>query len=342
MKAYVLRGPGEGAVEDVPTPEPGPGEVRLQVHAAGLNHLDVFARRGVTGPGIRGHAFPHVSGCDVAGVIDAVGPDVQTWQPGHRAVVYPGLSCGSCEYCHKGETSMCARYRIWGEQTWGGLAEFAVAPADNLLAVPAGIDLDSAAAAPVAFTTAWQALVAAGGLRVGHTVLIVGIGGGVATAALMIARHAGAQVLVTSGADWKLERAASLGATAGINHTRQRYSAWVRDQTHGRGADLVLDSVGAATWRESISSLSPGGAMCVCGATSGDRPDISIRELYQSHRRIKGAPLGGRRTFDTVMALLFRRLLTPVIDSVQPLAAIEEALDALEASQQFGKTLVKP
>ena len=342
MKAYVLHSPGEGAVEEVPTPEPGPGEVRLRVHAAGLNHLDIFARQGVTGPGIRRHAFPHVSGCDVAGIVDAAGADVRMWQPGDRVVVYPGLGCGSCEDCHRGETSMCPRYRIWGEQTWGGLAEYAVAPSDNLMAVPEEFDLDLAAAAPVAYTTAWQALVTAGELRAGQTVLIIGIGGGVATAALTIARHAGAQVLVTSGADWKLDRAVSLGAAGGMNHTTEAYSGWVRDHTRGRGADLVLDSVGAATWRESIRSLSPGGTMCVCGATSGDRPDISIRELYQAHRRFKGAPLGGRPTFDTVMALVLGGLLTPVVDSTHPLAAIGEALNRLEASQQFGKTLVQP
>ncbi|MGH3342702.1 MAG: alcohol dehydrogenase catalytic domain-containing protein [Carbonactinosporaceae bacterium] len=342
MRAYVHRVPGRGAVQEVPTPQPSSGEVRVRVSAAGLNHLDVFARHAVTGPGIRGHTFPHVSGCDVAGVIDAAGPDVEGWRPGDRVVVYPGIGCGSCEFCRRGDTSSCPAYRIWGEQTWGGLAEYAVAPADNLMAVPAGFDLGVAAAAPVAYTTAWQALVTAGALRAGETVLIVGIGGGVATAALTIARHAGARVLVTSGQDRKLERAAAMGAESGVNHARHPFDTWVRDQTGGRGVDLVLDSAGAATWRRSIRSLAPGGRMCVCGATSGDRPDISIRELYQAHRRIIGAPLGGRPTFDTVMALVFAGALRPAIDAVYPLTTIEHALSSLEESRQFGKIVITP
>jgi NADPH:quinone reductase-like Zn-dependent oxidoreductase len=342
MKAYVVEADGGAALREVPTPEPGPGEVRLRVGAVALNHLDLFVRQRLQGPGLRPHRYPHVSGCDVAGVVTDVGPGVTEFAPGDPVVVYPGLGCGRCAFCHRGEVSMCPAYRIWGEQTWGGLAEYAVAPAANLLRLPAGFPLRTAAAAPVAFTTAWRLLFSAGGLRAGESVLIVGVGGGVASAALVLARLAGARIYATSGEDWKVERALALGATAAVNHRRRPFDAWVREVTDGSGVDLVVDSVGAATWRASIRSLAPGGRLCVCGATGGDTPDISIREFYQAHRRIIGAPLGGRPDFDAAMALVLRGAVTPVIHAVYPLEEVEAALAELESARQFGKIVLEP
>jgi NADPH:quinone reductase-like Zn-dependent oxidoreductase len=342
LKAYVFHGQGRAGLEELAAPQPGPGEVRLRVAATALNHLDVFARTGIGGPGIRQHHYPHVSGVDVAGVVDVAGADIEDPRPGTAVVVYAGMSCGRCELCHRGETSMCRDYRIVGEQTWGGLAEYTVVPAANVLALPQGFDLRTAAAAPAAFTTAWRLLVTAGEIRPGDRVLVVGAGGGVASAALLIAAAAGALVYATSGSGWKLERALALGAMAAVNHSERGFDEWAMEVTGGRGMDLVVDSVGAASWRRSIRSLAPGGRLCVCGATSGDTPDISIRELYQSHRRILGSPMGGRKDFDEVMALVLQGRLKPVIHAVYPLEQTGDALDELEAGRQFGKIVIEP
>lgn len=342
MRAYVLHGGGRAALEEVAAPEPGTGEVRIRVRAAALNHLDLFAREGKTGPGIREHRYPHVSGTDIAGDVDALGPGVTGVEAGDGVVVYPGIGCGTCRHCRAGEISMCAAYRIIGEQLWGGLAEYTVVPAANLLRLPSGFDPRVAAASPAAVTTAWRLLVTGGGIRAGETVLIVGIGGGVATAALQIARIAGARVLVTSGHDWKLLRALDLGAAAGVNHHRRDVVDWAMEQTGGEGVDVVVDSVGAPTWRASIRSLAMGGRLCVCGATGGDTPDISIRELYQSHRRVVGAPLGGWADFVAAMDMVRDGRLAPVIHATYPLDQVAGAFAELESGAQFGKIVIEP
>lgn len=342
MRAYLHDGRGSAALADVPVPEPGPDEVRLAVRGCALNHLDLFVRKGLVGPGLRVHHYPHVSGGDVAGEVEAIGERVSGVSVGDRVIVYPGLGCGTCEYCHRGEVSMCRGYRILGEQVWGGLAEYCVVPAANLLLIPAAFDMRAAAAVPVAFTTGWRLLVTAGRVRAGETVLVVGIGGGVASAAMQIAALAGAEVYVTSGEDWKLERARQLGALGGVNHRLRPFDEWAMEVTGGRGFDLVVESTGQETWRSSIRSLSMGGRLCICGATSGDRPDISIRELYQSHRQIVGAPLGGRPDFDVAMGLVIRGRLRPVVHAVYPLERVAEAFGELEAGGQFGKIVVEP
>lgn len=339
MRAYVVRGPNEAALEDADVPEPGPGEVRLRVAAVGLNHMDLFVREGMEGPGIRPVELPHVSGGDVAGRIDAVGDGVGGWAEGERVVVYPGLSCGACRHCHAGEISMCARYGVFGEQRWGGLADYTTVPAANLHRIPDRLDDTAAAAAPAAYTTALRMLRAAG-CRMGTRVLVIGAGGGVATGALLLARAAGARVYVTSGHDWKIERAVELGAEAGFNHRGGGIDEWAWEITGGHGIDLVIDSVGAATWRQSIRSLAPGGAVAVCGATSGDKPDISIRELYQRHGRIVGAPLGGRPDFDALMDLIGAGAIAPVVDRTYPLDRVEDAFARLDSGEQFGKVVV--
>jgi NADPH:quinone reductase-like Zn-dependent oxidoreductase len=339
MRAYVVRGPRQAALEDAPVPDPAPGEVRLRVAAVGLNHMDLFVREGLEGPGIRPVTLPHVTGGDVAGRVDAVGAGVEGWSEGDRVTLYPGLSCGHCRHCHAGEVSMCARYGVFGEQRWGGLAEYTTVPAGNLHRIPDTLADAAAAAAPAAYTTALRMLRAAG-CRLGTRVLVIGAGGGVATGALLLAQAAGARVYVTSGHDWKIDRALGLGAVAGFNHSGGGIDEWAWEATGGAGIDLVIDSVGAATWRQSIRSLAPGGAVACCGATSGDRPDISIRELYQRHGRIVGAPLGGRPDFDDLMELVSDGTIEPVVDSTYGLDRVEEAFARLDSGEQFGKVVV--
>lgn len=340
MLAYVMRGPGRASLEEVSSPTPRQGEVLLKTAMVGLNRADLFAFQGLTGPGVRAFHWPHVPGCDAAGVVVDAADDVEGWAIGDRVVVYPEMGCGHCDACLRGETTLCAEHSSWGEDSSGALAQLTTVPATNLLAIPQGCLDQAAAAGPVAFTTAWNALVTQGGLQAGESVLLLGVGGGVASAALEIARYLGARILATSGEDWKLLRARRQGADATFNHRRGDVVAWVLEETEGRGVDLVLDSVGASTWRSSIQCLARGGRMSVCGATSGDEPHISIRELYQAHRRILGAPMGSRRDFDRVMGLIFSGALEPPVDSVHPLARVEEAFRKLEQSRQYGKVLV--
>jgi NADPH:quinone reductase-like Zn-dependent oxidoreductase len=347
MLAYVITGPGAAGLQRVDVPRPGAGQVLLRVAATALNRKDLFLRSGVSGPGLRHVAHPLVPGAEVVGTVVGTGPGTSgtegsAWAPGDLVLVEPMLSCGTCRQCRVGETSMCPRYGNYGEQCWGGLAEYAVAPAAGLRLLPPGADPRRAAASPVAFTTAWRALVTAGRLRAGESVLVTGIGGGVATAGLQIALLAGATVFVSSSADEKIERAVGLGATGGVNYARDDVVAWVRDRTAGRGVDVVLDGAGQASWRTSINALAMGGRLCVYGATTGDTPDLSIRELYQSHRSIIGAPMGGRGDLDAVWDLLSAGRLDPVIDSVHPLERVEDALAVLEGRSQFGKVVVEP
>jgi NADPH:quinone reductase-like Zn-dependent oxidoreductase len=293
MSAWVLRGHGDAALEDVPVPEPGPGEVRIRVHAAALNRHDVLSRQGITGPGIRERRYPHVCGSDGAGVVDRLGEGAGGVSVGDTVAVYPGIGCGACDWCRAGREPLCRGYGSWSEGPWGSLADYAIAPARNLRVLPPETDLVNVAAGTVAFTTAWHLLVTLGRVRVGEAVLVVGAGGGVALAALTLAMRAGASVYATSGQDWKVARVEELGAAA-ANHHAVAYDEWIHQRTGGRGADVVFDSNGAATWRRSIRSLAPGGRMLVCGATTGDVPEISIRELYQKQGQILGSPIGGR------------------------------------------------
>lgn len=339
MKAWVLRGAGAAALEEVTVPDPGPGEVRIRMVGASLNRHDVFARKGIVGPGIRERHYPYVSGSDGAGIVDKLGDGVSEFAEGDPVAVYPGIGCGSCEYCRAGRQPLCRSYRSWSEGPWGALGEYSVALARNLLKVPEGTDLVRVGASIVTFTTAWSLVVSLGRLKPGDDVLVVGAGGGVALAAIRIAQRGGARVFATSGEGWKLERLRALGVTA-VNHHEVDYDAWIHDHTGGSGADLVVDSNGAATWRRSIRSLSPGGRMLVCGATTGDTPDISIRELYQKQGQILGSPIGGRADFDQVIPLVVAGELEPVIHRLYSFDQMAAAMDELDSGRQFGKIVV--
>ena len=326
------------SVEDVATPEPGPGEVRVAVEAVALNHLDVFARKGH--PEDEG-AFPKRSGCDIAGVVDAVGDDADASWVDEPVVVYPGVSCGDCEYCMAGEHTMCHEYEIIGEDRPGGLAEYVVVPEWCLEPKPDSLDFETAAATPVTFTTAWRMVVTAGELRPAETALILGASGGVGNAALQIADRLGATTYAATSTE---EKAAAVSEHADevIDYTEVAFDEAVMDLTDGRGVDLVADHVGQATWQQSIDSLAMGGRMVICGATSGPDPDIDIRSVYQHHRQIRGAPMGNRQDFRDVLSLVADGELTPRIDRVLPLDRIAEGHAAIEDREVIGKVVIRP
>jgi NADPH:quinone reductase-like Zn-dependent oxidoreductase len=340
MRAAVFSefgGPEQVRIEQVPTPEPGPGEVRLRVAAAALNHLDLWVRRGLPIE----TTMPHIGGSDVAGIVDAVGDGVSGVEAGGRYVADPSLSCGACEWCARGEAPLCESYRILGEHTQGGFAEYVVVPAANLHPVPDGYPMEKAAAAPLVFLTAWRALMTRGRLLAGETVLVTGASGGVATAAIRIAKHVGARVLaVTTGAN--VERVRALGADVVYDRELVDYSREAWSDTGRRGVDLVLDSVGAATWRQNVRVAARLGRIVVYGTTTGPLLETDGRLLFWKQLDIMGSTMSNRREFEEVMALVFDGSLEPVVDVVLPLEQARAAHERLEAGQQFGKIVLVP
>ena len=344
MRAAVQTGYGDFrecvSLRDVSTPVPGAGEVLLRCEGATVNRKDLFALANLTGPGIRPRpTLPHVNGTDGWGTVAAVGPDVNGWTAGDRALVYPGLFCGVCEWCVSGETSACTTYGVIGEQCWGTHAEFVRVPARNLEPIPEGMTAEALGCANGSWLTAWRGLVTASGLRPGEWVLVVGASGGVGSAAIRIANMAGARVIAVVGSAWKAGHAQAAGAEsvllAGESLTEQ-----IRDRTGGRGVDVALDSVGGPQWRQTIKALAPFGRMAICGATAGDSPVISIREIYQQHRRIIGAPLGSRAEFRDLIQVLASGRLRPLVHETIPLERIHDALDLLERRAFFGKIVL--
>jgi len=335
-------GPEAMSVDRVSVPQVQAEEVLVRVRACGLSLMDIWARTGPPQPIFpwKESTYPRITGCDVAGEVAEVGRDVTSVSVGDRVVVYPALSCGACDYCYRGEQSMCPDYRIFGEHTQGGFAEFVTAPAVNLEEIPGDLDFRTAGSIPSAFTTAWRMVVTAGQIMSGEDVLVLAAGGAIGVAAMQIALHAGARVLAGATTEEKRRRAVSLGATAAVDHATP-FSDWVLERTCGRGVDIVVDSLGS-TWPESIRSLARGGRLVCCGATLGNKPQFDIRELYQRHRSIRGGPLGNRGEFNHILRIIGQRAIIPVIDSVFPLGDIHKAHARLEGRESFGRIVVDP
>jgi NADPH:quinone reductase-like Zn-dependent oxidoreductase len=342
MKAAVFyeHGPIENLqYADVPTPVPGSGEVLVRVHAAAINHLDLFVRAGMPGINLE---FPHWGGSDAAGEVMALGAGVTGWQEGEHVVVNPSLWCGTCEYCIAGEESLCVRYRIIGEHVRGGAAEYLVVSAANLFRIPKDYPWEQAAAAPLVFMTAWRSLITQGQLRAGQSILILGAGGGVASAAIQIAKLAGATVYAASRDERKRQHARELGADHVLDSSGD-FGKEIWRLTGKRGVDMVLENVGAATWDRSLRSVAKGGRVVVFGATSGPHVQLDLRQIFWKQYAIIGATMSNQREFHTVMRLVFwERRLHPVVDRILPLSEMQTAQRVLEAGEQFGKIVLVP
>lgn len=331
-------GPEVVEIRDVETPDPGPGEVRIRVGASGMNHLDLWVRRGLPIE----TTMPHIGGSDVAGTVDALGEGIEGWSGGERVVVNPSLWCGECEWCRKGEEPFCVAYRILGEHTQGGFAEYVTVPARNLYPIPDDVDLERAAAAPLAFLTAWRGLVTRGRLREGDTVLITGASGGVATAAIQIAKHLGATVHAVTSSAW-LDRAADLGADAVHDRTGGGdYGKAIWNATGKRGVDVVFDSVGEATFTRNVRTLAKGGRMVVYGGTTGPQGVVDLRLLFWRQLEILGTTMSNQREFQAVMDRVFSGELEPVVDVAWPLERARAAHERLESGEAFGNIVLVP
>ncbi|HEX7127578.1 MAG TPA: zinc-binding dehydrogenase [Thermodesulfobacteriota bacterium] len=323
-----------------PVPEPGPGEILVQVKACALNFLDIFTREGMPGEPT---PLPHITGGDVAGVVAAVGPGVATPAVGDRVVLDPNWGCGVCEYCRDGETSRCLRNHMLGELDPGGLAEYVKVPASQAIAIPQGYGFDEAACLPITFGTAWRMVVTRAGTRPGDTVVVLGAGGGVAIAAIQIAKLLGARVIATASTDEKLERARALGADDLINYvTDAEWDTTVRRLTGKRGADVIVETVGQSTWERSIRALGKGGRLVTSGATSGPIGATDIRYLFRREQHVLGSNGWTHNELRRVTGLAFAGRLRPVIDRVLPLEQTAEGERALERRQVFGKVVIRP
>lgn len=341
MRAAVIQANGgveQVVVADIPAPNPGPGEVLLRVHAAALNHLDIWVRKGRPGVTLN---FPHVLGSDAAGTVAAVGEGVSGFSLGDEVVLDPGLSCGACAACLRGEQSECAAYSIIGMGRPGTFAEYVAVPAKNLLPKPAHLSWEESAALPLAYATAWRMLFTRARLGAGETLLIHGIGGGVALAALQLARIAGAEVIVTSSSPEKLERAAALGAAHGLLYGGGELAKRVIDCTGGRGVDVVLDTVGAATWAVNVEAARKGGRIVHCGVTTGAAVEVNISAIYWKQLSILGSTMASHEDVRRLLAAVSASGLRPVVDQVFPLAEARAAQGRMEAGGQYGKIVLK-
>ncbi len=337
MKAVFITGHGGNEVvelRDCERPVRQPGEVLVRMHAATLNQVDLYMRN--SGAGIT-HQLPQIMGLDGAGVVEELDGTERELSVGQRVVIYPGLGCGRCEFCQRGEGVLCVKMQYFGEHRDGSFAQWISVPSRNVFPMPQALSFVQAAALGVNHLTAWRMLFTKAQLKPWETVLVFGIGGGVSLAAMQLAKTVGARVIVTSRDEAKLQRALQMGADHGIHSSTQDVAKAVLAYTDGRGVDVVIENVGAAVWSSAMKSLVRGGRLVTCGATSGDQPPADLRRIFIRQLQILGSTLGDYSELRALLMFVERHGIVPVIDSEYPLERIHEALNRLESGQQFGK-----
>jgi len=325
--------------DDLAIPElQRPTDVRIRVRAAALNHLDLFVVHGLPGVTI---TPPWPLGADACGIVESIGADVRGIDVGDRVLVNPGISDRTCEYCREGEQPLCPRFAILGEHLPGTIADYIVVPDVNVRVIPDSVSDEEGAAFTLATLTAWRMIVSRARVMAGENVLIWGIGGGVAIAALQICKLLGARVWAVSSSKAKLERAAALGADELLDRTEGDVARAIRDRTGKRGVDVVVDNVGQATWKQSLGALGRRGRLVTCGATSGPIVETDVRRLFWNQWSILGSTMGNDAELDEIVGELRGGRLRPVVDSVFDLADGRAAFERLESARQFGKVVVR-
>jgi NADPH:quinone reductase-like Zn-dependent oxidoreductase len=316
-------GPEVLRYEDAPDPEPATDEILIRLRAASLNHLDVWVRKGLPSA-----PKPRILGADGAGSVEALGDGVLGLEPGQRVVINPGVISGG-------------RMHVIGEARDGTHAELIAVPERNVYPIPDTLSYEEAAAFPLVFETAYRMLMTRAGLKLGETVFVWGIGGGVATAALAIAKSFGARVIVTSSSEEKLARARELGADETIDHTAEDVRARVKELTDGNGADVVVETVGDATWKTSLEIAAARGRMVVCGATTGPNPPAGLHRVWWKELDVLGSTMGSKQDFEACLELVTTGRARPVIDEVLPLEEARAGHERLEAGAQLGKIVFR-
>ncbi|MBI4342238.1 MAG: zinc-binding dehydrogenase [Candidatus Omnitrophica bacterium] len=338
MKAVLFRrhgGPDVLEYADVPDPAPAAGDIAVRVKACALNHLDLWIRQGIPAYRI---TLPHISGCDVAGIVERVGTGVTRVAPGDRVVLAPGLSCFQCEWCRRGDDNLCANYHIRD----GGYAELVLARAEEALPLPDAVPFDEAAAYPLVFLTAWHMLVGRAKLQAGETVLVHAAGSGTGHAAVQIAKHLKAVVYATVGSAAKVAKARALSADEVIDYRRESFEERVKTLTGGRGVDVVFEHIGPQTWEGSLKLLAKGGRLVTCGATSGPTVPLDLRYVFSRQLTLLGSMMGTRAELEAVARLVNGRILRPVVDTVLPLREARVAQERMLGRDVFGKLVLAP
>jgi len=340
MKAFAFARTGEIDVlqlMDLPTPVVGPNDVLVRVRACGMNHLDLWVRQGLP----MQIPMPHIGGCEIVGEVSQIGSEIQNFSLGQKVLIAPNQGCGRCEFCLEGNDPACPQFCIPGEHSQGGFCEYVKAEARHIIPLSDTWTPVEWAATPLTFLTAWSMLHRHGRIQPGDDVLVQGAASGVGSAAIQIAKLAGGRVLATAGNAAKQELARELGADVVIDYNKQNFAEVVKQETKGRGVDIVIEHVGAAVWKDALKCLAHGGRLVTCGATTGPKVEIDLRFFFIREIEIVGACMGTRSELSQVLKLLDRKLLRPVVDRVFPLEQLREAQQYLADRKQLGKVVIE-
>lgn len=340
--AYIYEHGNSDKIEigNLDIPKIGCNDVLIKIKYAALNHIDLFVVKGWSGLNL---SFPHVLGSDGSGVVENVGSCVTKFKEGNRVAINPGISCGKCFHCLSGQQNFCSEFSILGENQWGTFSEFLRIPEINLIKVPDDFALEKAGAAPLTFLTAWRMLNTLAKTKREEFVFIHGAGGGVASAAIQIAKYLGATIITTTSTEEKMEKAKENGADFVFNYKQNNnYSKQVyKEITNKKGVDVVIDTVGKETFPTSVRLLKPGGRLITCGATTGPNSELDLRYIFWKQLKIKGSTMSNQKEFREVMNLLFDGKIRPIIDKIYSFEKVQEAEEYLNRGNQFGKILLK-
>lgn len=337
VRFHEFGGPEVLKYEDVSEPELRKDHVLIRVRACALNHLDLWVRKGL--PGVK---LPHINGSDVAGDVAKVGEYITDLKEGQRVLLAPMVFCNHCEFCVRGVQNFCRQFTVLGNGVDGGNAEYIAVPRVNVIPIPDQLSYDDAASVPLVFLTAWHMLVGRAQIRPGQTVLVLGAGSGVGSAAIQIAKLFHATVITTAGDEKKLAKARELGADYTIDHYKQKISEEVKKITGKQGVDIVFEHVGKATWDESLKSMRGGATLVTCGATTGPDAGLSINFLFGRQLSVLGSYMGTMGELYEVLKHVFTGKLKPVVDRTFPLKDAPAAHEYLQKSQMFGKVVLNP
>lgn len=341
MKAMLVNQHGAPDVltmSETPKPEPKPAEILVKICVAAVNHLDIWVRKGHPAYPVK---LPHVLGCDGAGTVESKGAEAEGVSTGDRVLIFPGISCGTCEFCRKNLDNQCVQYEILGAKRHGTYAEYVAVPDQNVVPIPDTMSFEQAAAFPLVYVTAWHMLLNRAKLTASETVLVIGAGSGVGVASIQIAKWKGAKVLAVTTSRHKISRLKKAGADEVLLlEGNDDFSKWAAQQTGNRGVDVVVEHVGPATWEKSVKSLAKYGRLVTCGATTGPVVNLDLRYVFSRNLSLMGNRLGTQRDFRDLCEVIFKGDITPLIDKTYPLAEAASAHDYVEGKQQVGKVLL--